>query len=168
LKVNLSLNCLSWPGPSNLGSKWVKNDLKMCSMASLDANDVMDSAFCRQNFTLYSKTKLVQSKKIWSVIAETVNFGSFENQLATFHFINSRKLCCCYFCRSSCSASVKSNMYDFMALLRNIWQYSLISCSFCFDVTLYCQLNFPFLLCASEVQHQKYILLQYIFIQSLI
>jgi hypothetical protein len=55
LKENLSLNCLSWAGPSNLGSKWLKIDLKMCSMASLDANDVMDSAFCRQNFTLYSK-----------------------------------------------------------------------------------------------------------------
>ena len=66
LKGNLSLNYLSWAGPSNLGSKWLKNDLKMCSMASLDANDVMDSAFCRQNFTLYSKTKLVQSKNLVS------------------------------------------------------------------------------------------------------
>ena len=45
--------------------------------------------------------------KIWSVNAETVNFGSYEKQLATFYFINHRKLCFCYFCSSSYSASVK-------------------------------------------------------------
>ena len=124
LKVNLSLNYLSWAGPSNLGSKWLKIDLKMCSMASLDANDVMDSAFCRQNFTLYSKTINLFNPKIWTVVEETANFGIYGNQLATFYFIKCRKLCCCHFCLFQQLLCIcleiyickESNMYDFWHL----------------------------------------------------
>ena len=103
----------------------------------LDANDVMDSGFCRQNFILYLKTINLFNPKMLSLVShKTVIRRSWKGHPSSFSAPVWKFI----------SVSKESSIYHYLVFLRNIWQYWLISCSLCFDVTLYCQLNFPFLL----------------------
>ena len=99
--------------------------------------DAMDSAFCRQNFILYLKTINLFNPKMLSLVShKTVIRWSWKGHPSSFSAPVWKFI----------SVSKESSIYHYLAFLRNIWQYWLISCSLCFDITLYCQLNFPFLL----------------------